>query len=72
MMNHLKGFTEYENYSINQKPRNMKKLVQYRFTLLIKSPFYQRLSPSRKILSKIEFLNCPDNDILYIKFYTIF
>lgn len=49
----------------------MNKHVRQRFNLLIKNPFYQRLSPLKKILSKVEFINCPDNDLLSIRYYTV-
>lgn len=51
--------------------RNFKLNIE-RLHLLIKNPFYQKLSSNRKILSKVEFLNCPHNEILYLKYYTIF
>lgn len=50
----------------------MNKDVRQRFNLLIKSPFYQRLSPMKKILSKVEFINCPDNDFISIRYYTVY
>lgn len=46
--------------------------TQQKYIMLIKSPFYQRLTPLRKVLAKDEFFSCPDNDIIVSKFYCIF
>lgn len=46
--------------------------TQEKFILLIKCPFYQRLTPLRKVLAKEEFWNCPNNDLLVSKYYCIF
>jgi hypothetical protein len=46
--------------------------IQEKFISLIKCPFYQRLTPLRKVLAKEEFCNCPNNDIFISKYYCVF